>query len=44
MISENSLMQMQPNEMDIVRIPDELPIYDVDLIMTCLMKKINQNI
>ena len=30
MISENSLMQMQPNEMDIVRIPDELPIYDVD--------------
>lgn len=30
MISENSLMQIQPNEVNIVHIPDDLPPYEVE--------------
>ena len=30
MISENSIMQLQPNDINIVRIPDELPPYEVE--------------
>ena len=30
MISENSIMQLQPNDIDIVHIPNELPPYEAE--------------